>query len=54
MHLLRRANGQGSKMRWDDDLIFGPEPKNGGCLIALCRVEVYAKPALQPAQSVGG
>jgi hypothetical protein len=46
MHLLRRANDQGSKMRWDDDLIFRSEPENGG-LITLCRVEVYAKPAPQ-------
>jgi hypothetical protein len=45
MHLLCRANDQGSKMRWDDELIFRPEPKIGG-LITLCRVEVYAKPAL--------
>jgi hypothetical protein len=53
MQLLRRANDKGSKMRWDDDLIFRPEPKTGG-LITLCRVEVYAKPGLQSAQSPGG
>ena len=44
MHLLRRANDQGSKMRWDDDLIFRPRPNIGGS-ITLCRVDVYAKPA---------
>jgi len=44
MHLLHRASDQGSKMCWDDDLIFRLEPKIGG-LITLCRVEVYAKPA---------
>ena len=45
MHLLRRANDQGGKMRWDDDLIFRPRPNNIGGSITLCRVEVYAKPA---------
>jgi hypothetical protein len=44
MHLLRRANDQGSMMRWDDDLMFRPRPKIGG-LVTSCRVEVYAKPA---------
>jgi hypothetical protein len=46
MHLLRRGNDQGSKMRWGDDLTFRPESAVAG-LITLCRVEVYAKPALQ-------
>jgi hypothetical protein len=53
MQLLRRANDQGSKMRWDDDLIFRLESKIGG-LVMLCRVEVHAKPGLQCAQSAGG
>jgi hypothetical protein len=48
MHLLRCANGQGSKMRWCDDLTFRPEPAAAG-LITLCRVEVHAKPALRSA-----
>jgi hypothetical protein len=48
MQLLRRANHRGSRMRWDDDLIFRREQKIGG-LITLCRVEVYTKPALQSA-----
>ena len=52
MHLLRCANEQGARMRWDDGLIFGAKPKIGG-LITLCRVEVYAKPALQSARSAG-
>ena len=52
MHLLRRANDQGSKMRWDDDLTFRPEPAVGG-LITWRRVEVQAKPALQCAQFAG-
>jgi hypothetical protein len=52
MQLLRRANEQGGKMWWDDGLIFRPEPKIGGS-ITLCRVEVYAKPALPSARSAG-
>jgi hypothetical protein len=52
MQLLRCANERGDRMRWDDGLIFGPKPKIG--LITLCRVEVYAKPALQSARSAGG
>jgi hypothetical protein len=52
MHLLGRANDQGSKMRWGDDLTFRPEPAAAG-LITLCRVEVHTKPALQSAQSAG-
>jgi hypothetical protein len=53
MQLLHRANDEGSKMRWDDDLIFCPESKIGG-LMMLCRVEVHAKPGLPCAQSAGG
>ena len=52
MHLLHRANDQGSKMRRDDGLISRSKPKIGG-LITLCRVEVYAKPALGSARSAG-
>ena len=49
MQLLRRANDQGSRMRWDDDLIFCREQQKIGGLITLCRVEVYTKPTLQSA-----
>jgi hypothetical protein len=52
MHLLHRANDQGSKMRRDDGLISRSKPKIGG-LITFCRVEVYAKPALGSARSAG-
>ncbi|WP_291700844.1 hypothetical protein [Bradyrhizobium sp.] len=52
MQLLRCASERGSKMRWGDGLIFRQEPKIGG-LITLCRVEVYAKPALQSAPFAG-
>ena len=46
MHLLRRANDQGSKMRRDDELILRLEPLAGG-VIKFCRVDVRAKPAPQ-------
>ena len=46
MQLLRHANDEGSKMRWDGELTYRTEQGRPG-LITLRRVEVHAEPMLK-------